>query len=182
MWCGDLNQRFFCALKSLNAIWSIIWSWILSLYHLINRLSKQDFTLSSLNLHWALKLDKKMEVKSNLHAVKNHYSGIWQAETCIQSLLRHKYRFNTNFLNVTSNCNCTVFSTFSTFSLQSLKNQLSDKALFQAFEVWNFSPGLCFRDWNRYFYQDRKSMSSICLNWEVMFVQDELSGATWNRS
>ena len=59
MWNGDLNKRFFCALKSLNARWSTIWSWILSLYHLINRLNKQDFTLSSLNLHWAFKLDKK---------------------------------------------------------------------------------------------------------------------------
>ena len=34
---------------------------------------------------------------------------------------------------------------------------------------------LCFRDWNRYFYKDRNSMSSICLNWEIMFVQDGLS-------
>ena len=169
--------------KSLNARWSTIWSWILSLYHLINRLNKQDFTLSSLNLHWAFELDKKKwRWNQTYTAVKNHYSGIWQAETSIQSLLRQKYRFNTNFLNVTSNCNCMVFSTLSNLWLQSLKNQLSIPSLFQAFEVWNFSPGPCFRDWNRYFYQDRKSMSSICLNWEVMFVQDGLSGATWNRS
>ena len=86
LWCGDLNlnqcqfdlsflnlktpieavfvlwrleSKIFCALKSLNARWSTIWSWILSLYHLINRLNKQDFTLSSLNLHWAFTLDKK---------------------------------------------------------------------------------------------------------------------------
>ena len=34
---------------------------------------------------------------------------------------------------------------------------------------------LCFRDWNRYFYKVRNSMTSIRLNWEVMFVQDGLS-------
>ena len=34
---------------------------------------------------------------------------------------------------------------------------------------------LSFRDWNRYFYKDRNSMSSIRLNWEIMFVQDGLS-------
>ena len=128
LWCGDLNQRFFCALKRLNARWSTIWSWILSLYHLINRLNKQDFTLSILNLHWAFTLDKKWRWNQTYTAVKNHYSGIWQAETCIQSLLRHKYRFNTNFLKVCSNCKCMVFSAFSSFSLQSLKNQLSNKA------------------------------------------------------
>ena len=123
-----LEWKVFCALKSLNARWPTIWSWILSLYHLINRLNKQDFTLSSLNLHWAFKLDKKWRWNQTYTAVKNHYSGIWQAETCIQSLLRHKYRFNTNFLKVRSNCKCMVFSTFSSFSLQSLKNQLSNKA------------------------------------------------------
>ena len=121
-------KDFFVHNKSLNARWSTIWSWILSLYHLINRLNKQDFTLSSLNLHWAFTLDKKRRWNQTYTAVKNHYSGIWQAETCIQSLLRHKYRFNTNFLKVSSNCNCMFFSTFSTFSLQRLKNQLSDKA------------------------------------------------------
>ena len=156
MWCGDLNlnqghtdlsflnlktpieavfvlwrleSKFFVPNKSLNARWSTIWSWILSLYHLINRLNKQDFTLSSLNLHWAFEVDKKKwRWNQTYTAVKNHYSGIWQAETCIQSPLRHKYRFNTNFLKVRSNCNCIVFSTFSTFWLQSLKNQLSNKA------------------------------------------------------
>ena len=66
-----------------------------------------------------------------------------------------------------------VFSTFCTFWLQSLKNQLYDKALFQASEVWILA--LCFRDWNLYFYKDRNSMSSIRLNWEIMFVQDGLS-------
>ena len=121
-------KDFFVHNKSLNARWSTKWSWILSLYHLINRLNKQDFTLSILNLHWAFTLDKKWRWNQTYTAVKNHYSGIWQAETCIQSLLRHRYRFNTNFLNARGNCNCIVFSTFSTFSLQSLKNQLSDKA------------------------------------------------------
>ena len=52
-------KDFFVHNKSLNARWSTKWSWILSLYHLINRLNKQDFTLSSLNLHWAFELDKK---------------------------------------------------------------------------------------------------------------------------
>ena len=126
LWCGDLNQSFFVHNKSLNARWPTIWSWILSLYPLRNRLNIQDFTLSSSNLHWAFKLYKKWGW--NQTAVKNHYSGIWQAETCIQSLLRHKYRFNTNFLKVCSNCKCMVFSAFSSFSLQSLKNQLSNKA------------------------------------------------------
>ena len=143
-----LESKIFCTYnKSFNARWSTKWSWILSLYHLIYRLNKEEFILSSLNLHWAFKLDKKngefMLSSLNLHwafkldkwrwnrtntAVKNHYFRIWQAKTCIQSLLRHKYRFNTNFLKVRSNCNCMVFSTFSTFSLQSLKNQLSNEA------------------------------------------------------
>ena len=69
-----------------------------------------------------------MEWNQTYTAVKNHFSRIWHEETSIQSLLRRKYRFNTDFLNVSSNCNCMVFSTFSTFSLQSVKNQLSDKA------------------------------------------------------
>ena len=72
-----------------------------------------------------------------------------------------------------SNCKCMVFSTFCTFWLQNLKNQLYDKALFQASEVWILA--LCFRDWSRYFYKVRNSMSSIRLNWETMFVQDGLS-------
>ena len=128
---------------------------------MINRLNKQDFIL-----HWAFKLDKKWRWNQTYNAVKNHCSGIWQAETCIQSLLRHKYRFNTNFLKVRSNCKCMVFSTFSSFSLQSLKNQLSNKAYSKLlkFEIL----ALCFRVWNRYFYQDRKSMSSILLNWEII--------------
>ena len=69
-----------------------------------------------------------MEWNQTYTEVKTHYSGIWKVETCIESLLRYKYRFNTNFLKIRSNCKCMVFSTFSSFSLQSLKNQLSDKA------------------------------------------------------
>ena len=52
-----------------------------------------------------------------------------------------------------------VFSTFSTFWLQSLKNQPSDKAYSKLlkFEILSLACAL-----------DRKGMSSICLNWEVM--------------
>ena len=127
-----------------------------------------------------------MEVKSNLTAVKNHYSEIWQAETCIQSLnyilwLSHKYiKFNiqisSNLVIVNEWFSVLFLPSHFKVSKTSYLIRLSSKLL--KFEIL----ALCFWDWNRYFYQDSKSLSSICLNWEIMFVPDELSRATWNRS
>ena len=54
--------------------------------------------------------------------------------------------------------------------------------LIPSFWSLKFLPCVLETDGNRYFYQDGKSMSSIFLNWEVMFVQDGLSEAKLTRS
>ena len=144
---------------------------------LVNRLKKQDFYNFIIG-KLAYKMEKKkLEEKSNLHCsskslLQNLRSGNLYSKPLFQAV-------NTDFHKLV-----TVIAWFSVLFLPSHFKvsktsyliRLSSKLL--KFEIL----ALCFRDWNRYFYQDSKSLSSICLKREIMFVQDELSRATWNRS
>ena len=144
-------------------------------------LDKQDFTHSSLNLHWAFTLDNKNggEIKLSLQL------KITTPESDKRKLVfKAFYVTSIGSIQISSKFAVIVIALFSVLFLPSdckvsktsYLIRLNSKLL--KFEIL----ALCFRDWNRYFYQDRKSMSSICVNWEIMFVQDELSRATWNRS
>ena len=79
--------------------------------------------------------------------------------------------FNTDFLKVTVNAWFSILFLPSDCKVSKTSYLIRLYSKLQKFEIL----ALCFRDWNRYFYKDRNSMSSIRLNWEIMFVQDGLS-------
>jgi len=155
---GDLNLSFL-RIKKLEC--KMIHQMILNSKSppLVNRLSKQDFYNFIIG-ELAYKMAKKLEEKSNLHyssksLLQNLKSGILYSKPLFQA-------FNTDFHKLV-----TVIAWFSVLSLPS------------HFKVSNTSYLMRL---NSKLLKFSKSLSSICLNWEIMFVQDELSRATWNRS